>query len=808
MKADYRIILFSILFAIVYWVADSIFHVFYFGEHSFVSHLFFNLDPHELYMRLAAVGAILVLGSILSVVVARLRGVERDAKSARDTAQLILDSASFGVFTVGPDKRIRHANRAAYSTMGYASAEELVGRVCHENVCLECVGECPVFDKGQMMDRSERTLLTKNGTTVPILKSAVIVDLDGEDILVESFVDITERKTAQLEMEKLASVVRNSSELMNLATLDGDMIFLNAAGCELLGLDQASVENVNIMDVIPDHLKAKVRDEVVPAIISGEGWSGDLQYLNLKTGKLRDVHATTFPIRDPVTSKPLYLANVSMDIADRKRAEKAVRKSEGFLRAVFEGIQDGISILDRDLNIVKTNVWMERMYASEAPLPGKKCYRAYQHIDAPCKWCPSIIALKDGQKHTCVVPYPDEHAPKGWIELTAFPLKDDAGGVTGIVEHVKDITDRKRAEDNLRLSEERFRQIAENLNEFVWEVDTDGIYTYANPMIEEILGYSASDLVGKMHFYDLFVPAERDDLKRVAMDVFARKEPLREFLNLNSHKDGREVWLSTSGVPMIGDDGRLLGYRGADVDITERKRIEHIRANLVRDVSHSLKTPIATMQMALEMCTAGVEKGDLTPVQDAHDILDRNIRMLGADVAKILKMYEVGSRIAQRKEGEGIKTNVAAVVKQAAERFRDLMAEKGLSIEVDLHEGLRPVAIDEADLDLVVTNLIENAVKFTDEGGVRIEVRPDANFVQITVVDTGCGIDAKDLPSVFDTFYQRNPAVLGVGLGLSICKELVGFYGGQLTLESEGAGKGARVTARLPSAGQVGGVNG
>lgn len=143
-------------------------------------------------------------------------------------------------------------------------------------------------------------------------------------------------------------------------------------------------------------------------------------------------------------------------------------------------------------------------------------------------------------------------------------------GLRGIV---ADITERKRALEALRESEERFRNIAENAMEWIWEVDTRGKYTYASPVVEQILGYKPEEILGK-HFYDFFHPEDQEELKKAAFEAFAKKQSFKEFINRNVHKDGETVWLSTSGVPILDEKGELLGYRGADIDITERKRAE------------------------------------------------------------------------------------------------------------------------------------------------------------------------------------------------------------------------------------------
>jgi PAS domain S-box-containing protein len=130
----------------------------------------------------------------------------------------------------------------------------------------------------------------------------------------------------------------------------------------------------------------------------------------------------------------------------RKLAEDALRGSQQFMQEVFEAIQDGISVLDNELNVIKTNRWMEKMYLSREPLVGRKCYEVYQDRDTPCPWCPVVRTLETGKVHSEIVPYPSEEDPTGWIDLSAFPMKDEDGNLTGAIEYVKDVTDRVLAE--------------------------------------------------------------------------------------------------------------------------------------------------------------------------------------------------------------------------------------------------------------------------------------------------------------------------------------------------------------------------
>jgi PAS domain S-box-containing protein len=132
----------------------------------------------------------------------------------------------------------------------------------------------------------------------------------------------------------------------------------------------------------------------------------------------------------------------------------------------------------------------------------------------------------------------------------------------------------KEIENALQKSEERFRQIAESSGEFIWEVDVHGVYTYANPIVDEILGYRPEELIGTKHFYDFFHPDIKETFKKAAFEVFAKKAGFRNFINPNVHKNGNTVILETSGLPVLDSTGNLLGYRGSNRDMTMRKKAE------------------------------------------------------------------------------------------------------------------------------------------------------------------------------------------------------------------------------------------
>ncbi len=192
---------------------------------------------------------------------------------------------------------------------------------------------------------------------------------------------------------------------------------------------------------------------------------------------------------------------VSQHIADalwRKQAENELKESQRFLAAVFNGIQDGISVLDRDLNIMQVNQAMEKLYAHQVPLAGKKCFQAYHGRKKPCRVCPTLRSLRERTPQVDVVPLVGGSGQRGWVELHTFPLCDQNGAVSGVIEYVRDISERK-------LLEERFIQ-AQKMESI--GLLAGGIAHDFNNILGGILGYASWMKTNISHDHPFFRPVD------------------------------------------------------------------------------------------------------------------------------------------------------------------------------------------------------------------------------------------------------------------------------------------------------------
>ncbi|HSQ86773.1 MAG TPA: PAS domain S-box protein, partial [Desulfobacterales bacterium] len=279
-----------------------------------------------------------------------------------------------------------------------------------------------------------------------------------------------------------------------------------------------------------------------------------------------------------------FLYSIIHDITDRKRTEEALESERDKLKALLDGLAEtgiGVDIVSAEYEILQQNQTLIDQFGN---IVGKKCYQEYMTLEEPCSLCPMVKAMENKRLERAELQGADGRD----YEILSAPLTDPDGTTNRAIEVIVDITDRKQAEEALRENEERFRELTERTSDWIWEIDREGVYTYTNPKVTELLGYEPKEVVGKKPFD--FMPSK--EAKRVS-DIFygfvSSQKPFDYLENINLHKDGHQVILETSGVPNFNSKGEFCGYRGIDRDITERKRIEEELRNAHNELEHRVK---------------------------------------------------------------------------------------------------------------------------------------------------------------------------------------------------------------------------
>ncbi len=402
--------------------------------------------------------------------------------------------------------------------------------------------------------------------------------------------------------------------------------------------------------------------------------------------------------------------------------------------------------------------------------------------------------------------------------LTSYhPLRMPDGRIVGLNAAVLEITDRKRAQEELARSEQRFAAFMDNSPAAAYLKDEEGRYLYVNPAAAQVNGRPPAEWVGKTDA-DIFDAEEARALREHDLAVLASGGPMR-LVEVVRTKGGRELlpYLSVKFRLEAGPQ-RLVG--GISLDITEQKRAERERealleaeraaraeaehANRIKDdflatLSHELRTPLTAILGWSHMLQAGKVKPEAIP--RALQVIARNAQAQSALVAELLDL----SRIVSGKLTLAVQpVDVGVMVFGAAESAGQGAEQKGVQLEVTVEPSADCIQGDPARLGQVLSNLLTNATKFTPSGGkVTLSARRDGAVIEIAVVDTGEGIAPEFLPYVFDRFRQADASASrqhgGLGIGLAVSKQLVEMHGGEIRASSAGLGRGATFTVRLPA---------
>lgn len=342
----------------------------------------------------------------------------------------------------------------------------------------------------------------------------------------------------------------------------------NLTGYQMSELPPA--EFCSLESIILEEDREAVKESLSGAVANGFAYMHEYR-IRHRDGRIRHFVERGVPVYDTF-GKPLHIDGVIFDMTDQKQAQTRIEENEKFLNTIFHGIQDGISVLDKDMNIIRVNSAMERWYAHQMPLIRKKCFHAFQGRDRVCDICPTIRAFETLKPQMDEVPLTGPNGVEGWIELHAFPLIDQSGETIGVVEYVRNITDRKKAEQSLRESEEKFRVLSEQ-NMLGIMIIQDDIIKYVNNSVALAIGKTPQTLMGSS-VKDLLTFIHPED-RQFAQEQLAKKQ--RGETDVVQHykyrlvlPDQRTMWVEQFS-KSIQYGGRLADLI-TTMDITENHR--------------------------------------------------------------------------------------------------------------------------------------------------------------------------------------------------------------------------------------------
>ena len=632
----------------------------------------------------------------------------------------------------------------------------------------------------------------------------------------------------------LAAIVESSDDAIIAKNLEGIIQWANPATQRVFGYTPAELIGQSIRILIPPDRQTE-EDRILAHIRDGERVDHLETVRIAKGGRRIEISLTASPVRD-ASGAIVGVSKTARDITERKRAETALAAQQEWYRVTLASIGDGIIASDPLGQVTYMNGIAEALTGwtneNATGMPLADVFRIVNEKTRQPVYNPEALLLRSGNivglaNHTVLISRDGTERP---ITDSAAQILDDEGRILGVVLAFRDVTEQRRAEEAIAEQREWFETTLESVGDAVMATDVRGHVVFMNPVAEHLTGWTVEQARDRA-CTDIF-RIVNEDTRQVVENPVTRVLQQGIVVGLANHtlliaKDGTERPIDDSGAPIRNRHGRIVGVvlvfrdvserRRADVErdsaAAERERLlaaermaraEAERANRLKDdfvamVSHELRTPLNAI---LGWTDLMLKKPD-DPVLIARGLetVTRNTRLQAQLVADLLDI----SRIVSGKLSLEIQSvHLASIVEAAIESVEHAAIKKGLTIERDLDETIEPTAADPGRLHQVLGNLLSNALKFTSNGGtVRVTLRRNGSDAEIIVADNGIGIAPEFLPHVFDRFQQADASRArrfgGLGLGLSIVKNLVQLHGGSVVAESDGQGRGATFTVTLPA---------
>jgi PAS domain S-box-containing protein len=473
--------------------------------------------------------------------------------------------------------------------------------------------------------------------------------------------------------------------------------------------------------------------------------------------------------------------------------------------AILESISDGLAVLDRRWHFRYVNEEGLRLTGrSRKDLMGRSIWQVFPDLAGTAFEKEARRAVADGEPARLELLY---EPLGGWAEVRMYPSG------AGLAIYFRDIGAQKQAEQ----MSSRLAAIVASSDDAIVGKDTNGVITSWNQAAERMFGYPATEAIGR--HITMIIPPDRRHEEDTVLARIRSGQSVDHFETVRVRKDGRPIEVSITVSPIRGADGVIVGASKIARDIgaqrqTERERAELLArtqaareeaetANRAKDdflttLSHELRTPLN----AVFGWAAMLQSGQMDDATRARAI-DTIMRNANAQVQLIDDLLDL-SRIASGKlRLEPQPLEPRPVIEAAVDAVRPAALAKGIRLDMGLDPKAGVIIGDPNRLQQVVWNLLSNAVKFTPRGGaVQIHLLERGSHVDIEVRDSGIGIAPDLLPHVFERFRQGDSSSTrlqgGLGLGLTLVKQLVEMHGGTVTAESRGVGQGATFTVRLP----------
>jgi two-component system NtrC family sensor kinase len=783
-------------------------------------HLWALTNPREMEHEKKLVGfsAIIHDISVLKLTEQSLRESEVKFREMSDMLPQV-------VFEADVTGRFIYVNKFGYEMFGYtpedlANGLYMIQTVKHEERKRTLTVYDRILDGRSTSD--EFTALRKNGSTFssiiytnPVIRENKVVGIRG--VVADITVIREAQKALQESEQKYRSVVENAREGI-LVVQDGQFKYANDA---LIGFTRYTWEDARKLATdgkFTDVIHPDDRDRVYQNYfkrMSGESSPGQYEFRFIdKDGSVKwlELRATQFTWE----GRPATLSFIT-NVTARKQAEEALRQSEEKYRMLVENTSEYIWTSDMNLKIsyVSPAVTSILGYSQEEALeiPVEKGITPASLETVARVFLDGLAADKAGRAAPGrVVTFEAEFIRKDgttvWAETSVVFVRDASGKTVAIQGVTRDISLRKKAEEALKKSEERYRLLAENALDVIFTTDLGGKITYLSPSVRYLGGYTIEETLQmqtKAPGYDEIFGISMDEIARmrqITQEVLQNPSVARSLEFEFNHRDGFKGWAELKISVARDSDGKTTGVQGVIRDVSAQKKMTEklIRADrmaslgeMAAGLAHEVNNPLTAV-----MGFAYLLQQNTTLSAEVKNDVDA-IYKEGKRAADVIKNFLLFAR-GQKLEKQSIYIN--DIIEGVLRLRQSQMLKENITLTLNLSDDLPAVQGDVSQLQQLFLNLILNAEYFmfrtNRRGNLYIESGQLENRVMVIIKDDGPGVSAEKLGRIFDPFYTTKDVGEGTGLGLSICHGIAREHGGSIRVDSE-PGKGATFTVELPA---------
>ncbi len=507
------------------------------------------------------------------------------------------------------------------------------------------------------------------------------------------------------------------------------------------------------------------------------------------------------------------LAKSRHEVAERTRAQKALAESEAFLQSVIAAHTDCVQILDLEGNLRWLNAPGRRMLEIDPtiPLPDFAWPSLWSEAGLAETASTAIATARSGQIAHFSGSRLSRSGTCHWWDVILTPILDADGRPTKLLCIARDVTNLVQAGRNLQEKEAQLRLVSDHVPVNIAHFDREFRIRFANRRVAERYGRSVEDLHGRTAIE--LLGRDYFELARPKMEKALAGE--RVDFEIEGHPSQGSRWLQASYVPERDAEGNVVGFIAVSTDITERRRDElelerardeavaaiRARDDFLAALSHELRTPLNPV---LLLASESADDPQVPPeIRHQFALIRNNVQLEAHLIDDLLDL----SRIAHGKLSLDLRDVVLQdVLRDALATVNADIAAKHLQLSVALPDSPLHVRADPVRLQQVFWNVLKNAVKFTPERGlISVETTTAGDQVSVAMRDSGLGISAEDLPTIFEAFAQGQHAQAGstlrfggLGLGLAITQRLVEMHHGRIHARSEGHRRGATFIVDLP----------